>query len=316
MDQAAADRVKGLIDAIPSPVKLNGETKQKIDAARAAYEALTAAQKALVPEGSKKKLADAEKAYSDLARLAALPPETKKQVEDIAGTLGVSIEEAQEIQKIAEDLGVDPETLLITDDSILGQKSESDIRGSVFSKLQAKATKVTANKATLTWKKVKGADGYLVYGARCGKGNKLKLLKTLKGGNKRKYTQTKLKKNSPYKYVVRAYKLVGGRKITISASKMLHVFTTGKYVNAKGVKLNKTKASIKKGKTFRIKAKAVLGSKKGKYKQHRKICYESSNAAVATVTKKGVVKGKKKGTCSIYVYAQNGVYKTIRVTVK
>ena len=316
MDQAAADHVKGLIDAIPSPVKLDGETKQKIDAARAAYEGLTAAQKALVPEGTRKKLEDAEKEYSDLERLAALPPETKKQVEDIAETLGISIEEAQEIQKIAKDLGVDLETLLITDDSILGQKSESDIRGSVFSKLQAKATKITATKATLTWKKVKGADGYLIYGASCGKNNKLKLLKTLKGGNKQKYTQSRLKKNSPYKYVVRAYKLVGDRKITISASKMLHVFTTGKYVNAKGVKLNKTKASIKKGKTFRIKAKVVLGSKKGKFKQHRKICYESSNAAVATVTKKGVIKGKKKGTCSIYVYAQNGVYKTIKVTVK
>ena len=92
----------------------------------------------MVPQESKKKLEDAEKAYSDLAKLAALPPEKKKQVEDIVETLGVSIEEAQKIQKIAEDLGVDPETLLITDSSILKQKSESDIRGSVFSKLQAR----------------------------------------------------------------------------------------------------------------------------------------------------------------------------------
>lgn len=31
---------------------------------------------------------------------------------------------------------------------------------------------------------------------------------------------------------------------------------------------------------------------------------------------KGVVKAKKKGTCYIYAYAQNGVYKKIKITVK
>ena len=37
---------------------------------------------------------------------------------------------------------------------------------------------------------------------------------------------------------------------------------------------------------------------------------------VATVTNKGVIKGKKKGTCYIYVYAQNGISKKVKVTVK
>lgn len=30
----------------------------------------------------------------------------------------------------------------------------------------------------------------------------------------------------------------------------------------------------------------------------------------------GVVKGMKKGTCYIYVYAENGIFKKIKVTVK
>ena len=40
-----------------------------------------------------------------------------------------------------------------------------------------------------------------------------------------------------------------------------------------------------------------------------------ANTSIATVSSKGVIKGKKKGTCYVYVYAQNGVYKKIKVTV-
>ena len=41
----------------------------------------------------------------------------------------------------------------------------------------------------------------------------------------------------------------------------------------------------------------------------------STNTKIATVTKNGRIKAKKKGTCYIYVYAQNGVYKKIKVVV-
>ena len=58
-------------------------------------------------------------------------------------------------------------------------------------------------------------------------------------------------------------------------------------------------------------------SKKKKMKIHiAKFRYESSNPKVATVSSKGKVKGKKKGTATIFVIAQNGVYKTVKVTVK
>ena len=53
-----------------------------------------------------------------------------------------------------------------------------------------------------------------------------------------------------------------------------------------------------------------------KTKRYRGLCYESSNSKVATVTKSGKIKAIKKGTCKIYVYAQNGAYKTITITVK
>lgn len=50
--------------------------------------------------------------------------------------------------------------------------------------------------------------------------------------------------------------------------------------------------------------------------KHRKLAYESSNVKVAKVTGSGKVKAVKKGKCNIWVYAQNGVYKEIKVTVK
>ena len=91
-----------------------------------------------------------------------------------------------------------------------------------------------------------------------------------------------------------------------------------KYTIAKSVKVNKTKVTIKKGKTFQIKASEVKDEKKKTIKQHRKIKFESSNKAVSKVDKIGKItaKGKVKGKTTIYVYAQNGLYKKIAVTVK
>ena len=69
-----------------------------------------------------------------------------------------------------------------------------------------------------------------------------------------------------------------------------------------------------KGKTFTLKAAAV--SKGGKNKIHRKICFESSNTDIATVSSKGKIKAKKAGVCYIFAYAQDGTYKSIKVSVK
>ena len=51
-------------------------------------------------------------------------------------------------------------------------------------------------------------------------------------------------------------------------------------------------------------------------KNHRKIYYESTNEKVATVSKKGKITAKKKGSCYVYVYAQNGRFEKIKVIVK
>ncbi|MBE5942461.1 MAG: hypothetical protein E7264_07990 [Lachnospiraceae bacterium] len=191
---------------------------------------------------------------------------------------------------------------------------KGDVKGSGFAKLQLKA--IGKNKAVnLTWKKVKDADGYIVYGAQCNK--KLEKLETLTVASKVKYTHKKLKKAKYYKYMVVAYKTIDGKDYTIATSKSVHTVTNGgKYANPTKVTVKSAKLTVKKGSKKTIKASLKLPKNK-KLKTHiAKFRYESDNTKVATVTKKGVVKGMKKGTANIYVYAQNGVYKKVKVNVK
>ena len=71
---------------------------------------------------------------------------------------------------------------------------------------------------------------------------------------------------------------------------------------------------MKEGKTIRLKVKTKKTGKK--IKNYRKTAFESSDTNVASVNKKGVIKAVKKGSCNVYAYAQNGRYKSVKVTVK
>ncbi len=174
---------------------------------------------------------------------------------------------------------------------------------------------MTKNAITIHWNKVKGAKYYVVYGSKCGtKKGQVPPFKKIKTITKNSYTQKKLKKGTYYKYLIIA--LDKNRKV-VTSSKTVHVVTKGgKNGNDKTVTVNKSSITLKKGKTFTLKTKEVPQSKAKKVKRHRKVKYESSNTAVAKVTQKGKIKAKKKGTAYIYAYAQNGLYKKVKVTVK
>ena len=73
---------------------------------------------------------------------------------------------------------------------------------------------------------------------------------------------------------------------------------------------------MKKDKTFQIKASEVKDEKKKTIRQHRVIKFESDNKKVATVNKSGKITAKGKGKTTVYVCAQNGLYKKVKVTVK
>ena len=209
----------------------------------------------------------------------------------------------------AENVPVEEKTVVIEKTNT----DKKDVVGSTHQYLYPKAAKVTKNSIKITWKKVKGADGYIIYGNTCGK--KMKYITTIKKASATSYTAKKLKKGKYYKYLVVAYKTTATGDKVITTSKSVHAATTGgKVGNPTSIKVKKTKVSLKKGKTAKIKASF---KKKKKVKTHiAKFRYESLDESIATVSSSGKIKAVSKGTTKIIVYTQNGLSKTIKVTVK
>ena len=88
----------------------------------------------------------------------------------------------------------------------------------------------------------------------------------------------------------------------------------GAYGTIEDVTVKKGNVTLAVGKTAVIKATLETSGKK--LRLHQSLSYESDKPAVATVDSKGRIRAKKKGSCTIYVYAQNGKYTTVKVTVK
>ncbi|MGN0468538.1 MAG: fibronectin type III domain-containing protein [Acutalibacteraceae bacterium] len=84
-----------------------------------------------------------------------------------------------------------------------------------------KASKTTGTTVKLTWTKVSGASGYEVY--RNGK-----KVGTIKKGSTVTFTDSKLKKNTTYKYTVKAYKVVSKKNVYGDVSATLSVKTAKK----------------------------------------------------------------------------------------
>ena len=207
-----------------------------------------------------------------------------------------------------------------TDTDIKDDSSDTDDKATMdtsYSKLRLRVPISTKTTNVLKWTKQTGADGYVIYGAPCNTKKQIftfTKLVTIKNSGTTTWTHKNLKSGTYYKYFIKAYKLVNGKKVWLAKSQVVHSTTTGgKYGNAKAVKVNKSAVSLTVGKTFTIKAEQVLKDKP--IAGHQNIKYESSNTKVASVSSKGVIKAKKKGTCYIYVYAQNGVYKRIKAVV-
>ena len=249
---------------------------------------------------------------------ASPSPLPEKDLSAIQDGLGVSPDTAVKIQAAAKELDVPMDTVLVTEQTIQSQKTDEDIKGAYFARIQARASQITEKNIKLSWNRVKGADGYEVYGNRCNTKKwiyEYKLKKNIKNGDKKSYIDRKCKKGTYFKYIVRAYKIIDRKKVTIAASKTIHVTTKGgKNGNAKSVKVNKNKITLKAGKTWRIKAKEIKESKP--LRHHREVSYESSHPKALSVSKKGVIKVKKKGKYTVFAYAQSGVYRKVQITVK
>ena len=177
--------------------------------------------------------------------------------------------------------------------------------------------KAKKNSIVLSWKKYTGATGYDVYWRYCDGSINYKKVGTVKNG-KLSITHKKLKKDREYKYFIAAYKMVEGRKIYIAKSNGVHVaMKKAATTNAASIKVNKTKVTLSVGKTFELKCRIKSENSRKDLISHTSFYrYYTTNSKVATVSKAGVIKAKGKGTCSIYVLANNGVYKKVKVKVK
>ena len=263
VDSLAALDVTEAVDALPASVKATDE--KVVKAARAAYDALTDEQKAMLEESV---LADLEKAEAALSK--------------------------------ALDIRNTKNTL-------------------------TSALKATANKdgsITVKWGNAK-ADRYEVYAGYCTKNGKFKKVKTL-AGDKTSFKITKLngkkvdaKKNAKV-YVV-AYRNVDGKYEKLVQSYTLHIagVKNKTYTNAKTIKVKKDAVTLDVGKSSKINATIVKQNSKKKLVDHAaKFRYMSTNAAVATVDANGKIKAVGQGSCSIYILANNGKLKTVKVTVR
>ena len=124
--------------------------------------------------------------------------------------------------------------------------------------------------------------------------------------------------NKNYKFRVKAYNFVDGKKVYIAKSKDIHLIKSyKKYGNAKAVSVKKAKITLNVGKTSKISATIKVSKGKKQSSTHgEEIRYISSDENVAKVSSKGKIKAVGKGKCKIYVLAINGNYKAVSVTVK
>lgn len=176
----------------------------------------------------------------------------------------------------------------------------------------------------LSWNQYAGADGYDIFLAKCNTKKHKYTYENVASVDSGTTTWTKsgLDGRTAYKAYVQAYVLRDGAKTYVAKSPVVHAYTGGytkRFTNPKSLKLRSSKLTVKKGKTRKIKA-YVRKLKKGKKLMSaghaRKLRYLSTDTSVAKVSKYGKIKGVSKGTCKVYVYTVNGIWKTVSVTVK
>ena len=185
-------------------------------------------------------------------------------------------------------------------------KSPTDRSGTIV-RLKSTAGKTTVK---LSWYAVEGAESYAIYGGKVG--GSYKKLATVTATS---YTVKKLKKGTAYKYYVKAYKTEDSKKVTISTSYKIYTVTSGgKYGNQGSFTVTPKSITLTAGAWKKIGVTYKTSAKIKKYTSY--VRYQSTDTAVASVSSGGMITAKKKGTCYIYIYGQNGYRTRVKVTVQ
>lgn len=182
--------------------------------------------------------------------------------------------------------------------------------------LPAKGNPKSKKSLTLKWSRAVQADGYEVYWSYCSTPQNYLLLKQT---TKLSATHTKMNSKKNYLYYVLAYRFIDGKKVYIAKSPAIHVAMPGnKRTNVKSIAVPKTRLTLYPQQTYWILPTATVEERGKKVLQHvSKFRYFTTDPNVAKVNRTtGKISAQGQGSCDIYVVANNGVYKKIKVTVK
>ena len=179
----------------------------------------------------------------------------------------------------------------------------------------------------VSWGKAENADRYDVLAAYCGK-DAPKPVRTVSAKSEPVIKITsldgkKIDRTKNIKVRVIAYRKVEGQDTRMGASIIAHVTggrgRTSGFTNARSVTVQKDSYTLRIGKTAAIKAKTIpeIQGKKLLEENHAaRYRYASDNKKVAEIDENGKITAVGKGTCHIYIYAQNGTSRKVSVTVK
>jgi hypothetical protein len=184
---------------------------------------------------------------------------------------------------------------------------------------QLKSSATRQNTLTLSWTKADGAKGYDIFFASAGSKN-MKLYRSV-GAGTTKLTITGLKPHMTYKACVKAWKRVNGAgRYFGEPSPVVFAITGGSdntHCDAEYVRLSRSKLTLKAGNEYEVGA-TLKGMSPGKdlLALTDSLRFYSTSPSVATVSGSGRIKAVNKGSCTIYVLANNGVRASMKVTVR
>lgn len=176
-----------------------------------------------------------------------------------------------------------------------------------------KTASTSANSVKLTWNKVSGAQGYIIYRYDTGKKTWVRISKTNTTANT--YTANKLSSGKTYKFAVKAYKTISGKEVTSASYPQLTTSTNPATVNFT-LTAGSGKATVKWNK---------ISGATG-YKVYYKTSAKGSWVALKTTTassytKTGLTKGKTyyftvKAYRTVSGKTYNGTYTTKSIKIK
>lgn len=341
------------ITSLPSAANLTAADKAKVEAARAAYNALSAAEKAKIPAETLKKLEEAEAKMKDLLHVhtygawttvseaTVSAAEVQKHTCSVCGasetkSVGSKLTPVLEVPgklksfNIKKGKTVKFAVTMANGDAISSVKSDKS--------KYVKVSSYDKKKGTVTLKGVKKGTAKITIKLTSGK-TRTYTVKAVTGTVKTtslsvsNVTNKKLtlaaKKTYNLETVVKPFTTT--QKITYKSSnkKIAKVSSSGKITavapgkttitvtsGSKKVKITVTVPGITNVKSsVSVKKGKTLTLKPKTYGISGKVTYTSSNTKIATVTSKGKIKGIKKGTAKITIKA--GTFtKTVTVKVK